>query len=320
MIEAMIEPLHYLLASGKELVCSLTSTLHNRTRLLSWLFSLGHFDFLFSSSLIVRLTRAGHILTVSAILEFSVKRNTRQANTFRDDWSSPLRIVALLAPLLPMSSREILLVWPDSVVGWRIFMIKRFPKSLCKLRSRLLAVTLALTLLCAAMPIARTRADNPPSPISKLSLALQQALNSNVSQVWQDPARQTVRALIQSNGPVTSSLTRAITSAGGLVVRQFSSINGILVDLPKNSLLTIAARSDVERMSADHLAQQSSSHLEVATGADRARTYGLDGSGVGIAILDSGIMASHSEFGNLGNLLGLSRVTAKTDIASSKVN
>jgi len=61
-------------------------------------------------------------------------------------------------------------------------------------------------------------------------------------------------------------------------------------------------------MSADHLSQQSASHLEVATGADRARTYGgLDGSGVGIAILDSGIMASHSEFGNLGNLLGLSR-------------
>jgi len=199
-------------------------------------------------------------------------------------------------------------------------MINLFPKAVCKLQSRLLAITLALALLCASIPIARTRADNPPTPISKLSLALQQALNSNVSLVWQDPSRQTVRALVQSNGPVTSSLKSAITSAGGLVVRQFSSINGLLVDLPKNSLLTIAARSDVERMSADHLAQQSSSHLEVATGADHARTYGLDGTGIGIAILDSGIMAGHSEFGPLGNLLGLSRVTAKTDIVASNTN
>jgi serine protease AprX len=200
-------------------------------------------------------------------------------------------------------------------------MIKRFPKTLCKRpRRRLLAATLTLALVCAAIPIGRTHADNP-APISKLSLALQQALNSNVSQVWQDTSRQTVRALVQSNGPVTSSLTRAITSAGGSVVRQFTSINGVLVDLPRNRLLTIAARSDVERISADHLAQQSSSHLEVATGADRARTYGnLDGTGVGIAILDSGIMAGHSEFGSLGNLLGLSRVTAKTDIVASNTN
>src|SRR5204863_6617597 len=132
--------------------------------------------------------------------------------------------------------------------------------------------------------------------------------------------RLTVRALIQTNGPVTNALKSAVTSAGGSIVRQFTSINGVLVDLPKNRLLTIAGRSDVERISADHLAQQSSSHLEVATGADRARTYGLDGSGVGIAILDSGIMAGHSEFGPLGNLLGLSRVTAKTDIVASNTN
>jgi len=74
-------------------------------------------------------------------------------------------------------------------------------------------------------------------------------------------------------------------------------------------------------MSADHLAQKSASHLEAATGADRVRaSSGLDGKGIGIAILDSGIMASHSEFGSLGNLLGLSRVTAKTDIAATNVN
>ena len=186
---------------------------------------------------------------------------------------------------------------------------------------------LTLTLLCAMMPTIPVRADLSSSQ-SKLSPALQQALTSNQSLVWLDPSKQTVRTLIQSYGPVSSALTKAIKAAGGTVVRQFTSINGLLVDLPKSQLLTIAARSDVEHLSADHLAQQTASHLEAATGADTVRTYnsvlqsftGLDGSGVGIAILDSGIMAGHSEFGSLGNLLGLSRVTAKTDIISSNAN
>jgi serine protease AprX len=194
---------------------------------------------------------------------------------------------------------------------------------------RTLALCLALVLIGTALPIARPRAQAaPPDPITKLSPSLQQVLDSDDLLVWSDPSRRTVRTLIQTIDPVSSGLLASVRSAGGSVVRQFSSIYGVLVELPKNNLLAIASRSDVERMSADHLAQQSASHLEVATGADQVRAYnsllqtynGLDGSGVGIAVLDSGIMASHSEFGNLGNLLGISRVTAKTDTVSSNTN
>src|SRR6185369_11909654 len=185
---------------------------------------------------------------------------------------------------------------------------------------KLLTLALTLVLVFGLLPLTRSQAV-VAAPISKLSRALQQALNTNVSTVWSDPSRQRLRVLIQSNGAFTSSLNTAIIAAGGIIVRQFASINGVLAYLPKNRVLTLAARPDVDRMSADHLAQMSSSHIEVATGADKVRTSsGLDGSGIGIAILDSGIMASHSEFGPLGNLLGLSRVTAKTDIASTNVN
>src|SRR5437868_1484475 len=190
-----------------------------------------------------------------------------------------------------------------------------------------LALCVMLALLSITLP--RSQAQVPMTagnPISKLSLALQQALTNNDAQVWADPLRQTVRTLIQTNGAVSLSLRSAIVAAGGTVVRQFTSIDGLLVDLPKNKLLDIAARTDVERMTADHLAQQSASHLEAATGADILRTYkpltgnftGLDGSGVGIAILDSGIMSTHSDF---SSLLGLAtRVTASTDIVSSNTN
>ncbi|MFL6214530.1 MAG: S8 family serine peptidase [Blastocatellia bacterium] len=207
-------------------------------------------------------------------------------------------------------------------------MIKLFPLALFSLRKArpLVALLMMLAVLGVTLPRSQARSLLTASPLDKLSLALQQALGNNDAAVWANPSRQTVRALIQSNGPVTSSLRQAITQAGGNVVRQFTSIDGLLVELPKSSLLDIATRDDVERLSADHLAQQSASHLEAATGADVLRTYkpltdsfsGLDGSGVGIAILDSGIMGTHGEF---VGLLGLvSRVTATTDIISGNTN
>src|ERR1044072_3423432 len=205
-------------------------------------------------------------------------------------------------------------------------MTKLFSRILSKGLSarKFFALCLTLALLSAMLPLTRSYAQS--NSINKLSLALQQVLGTNNLLVWSDPSRRTVRTLIQTNGPVSSALITAVIRAGGTVVRQFSSINGMLVELPKNQVLSIASRSDVERMTGDHLAQQSASHLEAATLADAVREYrpltrtfnGLDGSGVGIAILDSGIMSSHNNFDNALGLIP--RITASTDIVSSNLN
>src|ERR1044071_7010041 len=109
---------------------------------------------------------------------------------------------------------------------------------------RLLTFALTIALICAMLPLSSTQADTV-TPISKLSPALQRALTVSESLVWQNTGKQTVRALIQTNGAVSSALTKAIKTAGGSVVRQFTSINAVLAELPKSSLLTIAARTDV---------------------------------------------------------------------------
>ena len=191
---------------------------------------------------------------------------------------------------------------------------------------RLFTIFLVLVLISVTLPTAGTRAQSGQvPPESKVSPSLLQALGSNQLLVWSNPSRQTVRVLIQTVGPTPNSFTTAINQAGGSVVRRFTSINGVLAELPKNRVLSIAARNDVERISADHLAQQSASHLEAATTADAVRTYrsatrtfnGLDGSGIGIAVLDSGLMANHSDFKNAN---GASRVIASTDTVSSNTN
>ncbi len=193
---------------------------------------------------------------------------------------------------------------------------------------RLSALVIAFILATGALPFAGAKAQIEPATVSaqsKLSPALLAAITDNRLLVWANPSRRTVRVLVQTTGAISNSLTTAISQAGGSVVRRFSSINGLLAELPKDRVIQIASRGDVERMTADHLAQQSASHLEAATAADAVRSYrsstgtfnGLDGSGVGIAILDSGLMASHSDFHNSSRT---TRVAASTDIVSGNQN
>jgi len=61
--------------------------------------------------------------------------------------------------------------------------------------------------------------------LNKMSPALQQALTSNQSLVWLDPSKQTVRTLIQTYGPVSSTLTKAIKTAGGTVSLSLAQVN-----------------------------------------------------------------------------------------------
>ena len=189
--------------------------------------------------------------------------------------------------------------------------------------SRLTRLIVTVIVMSVAAPVPRLGAQ-PLSLTGKLSPALQQALIAPKELIWSNQAAQTLRVLIQTNGPVPAALITAITVQGGSVVRQFTSINGLLAEVPIDKLVSLAERDDVERITADHLAEQAASHLESATIADGLRTkqllgngfVGLDGSGVGIAVLDSGIMSGHSEFSGLLS----SRVVASTDIVSSNTN
>src|SRR4029434_1763891 len=81
-------------------------------------------------------------------------------------------------------------------------------------------------------------------------------------------------------------------------LRQF---NARIVDLPAKSVDELASRPDVDFISLDRQ-NYSFGHVTTTTGAEAARQTanpnqtGLDGSGVGIAILDSGIDVTHTSF------------------------
>jgi serine protease AprX len=102
----------------------------------------------------------------------------------------------------------------------------------------------------------------------------------------------------------SNALWNAIMSTGGSY-QGFNRVPVIAIKLPGFLANALAARPDVLHISLDrpiHL----TGHLETTTGTAEARNYGtpvtgpIDGSGIGIAILDSGIDSAHHSFGAPG--------------------
>ena len=129
-----------------------------------------------------------------------------------------------------------------------------------------------------------------------------------------------VKALIIANSDATSgdptlaALRAAVLANGGSVYFRYLSIGALSVMLPASQVSVIAARPDVQSISPNRPTMRTASTLEYTTGALAAgvRTtagrsyYGLDGAGVGLAVLDSGIAWNHDDMLGPNGLLGAS--------------
>ena len=102
-----------------------------------------------------------------------------------------------------------------------------------------------------------------------------------------------------SSDPDLVDLRSSVLAAGGSVYYRYLSVRALSVMLPASSLAQFAARSDVQSISPNRPTARTASSLELATGASTSRTGNgngvskLDGTGVGIAVLDSGIAWNH---------------------------
>src|SRR6185503_15476923 len=148
--------------------------------------------------------------------------------------------------------------------------------------------------------------------------------NGNAHWVQNGPGGATYSVIITANADAARSdrqlngIRRSVLAIGGSIQRKFNSINGLAAKVPAARLRELANRADVFRISPNRLVARAASLLEQETGADGVRggmgsIGGLDGSGVGIAILDSGIMSTHASM--LG-ANGATRVKAAVDFTA----
>jgi subtilisin family serine protease len=118
-----------------------------------------------------------------------------------------------------------------------------------------------------------------------------------------DKGQMLVKVLIvaASSDPDLVSLRADILARGGSVFYNYLSVRAVAAMIPSSALSALATRSDVVSISPNRAAQRQANLLQASSNAgDVLTTAGsgctLDGRGVGIAVLDSGIDFRHRNF------------------------
>ncbi|HJQ23908.1 MAG TPA: S8 family peptidase [Blastocatellia bacterium] len=117
------------------------------------------------------------------------------------------------------------------------------------------------------------------------------------------------------NGQAFSRFLTRIAQLGGTVSRRLNNDKHLAVQIPVAAAAALASDNAVKYVTLDKTTHVTG-HLETTSGAALARGLGttatgaINGSGVGIAILDSGIYAAHHSFLNSA---GASRIVASVD-------
>ncbi|HEX8421872.1 MAG TPA: S8 family serine peptidase, partial [Pyrinomonadaceae bacterium] len=135
-------------------------------------------------------------------------------------------------------------------------------------------------------------------------------------------AHARVPVIVQFNEGPQRTLDLLLSDAGGLVLKQFQKLNARVLKLPLRAAENLAARKEVRYVSLDRRIA-AAGHVSTTTGAEDVRvqtssallgllqtTTTLDGSNIGIAVLDSGIDANHVSFRDAN---GFTRISASRD-------
>src|ERR1051325_1466784 len=145
---------------------------------------------------------------------------------------------------------------------------------------------------------AGAKSDKPQH--NKIAPDLQESLSRHKSD-----RRDSINVIIQLDAPMSGDLNGFLNRNGVHLKQNFRHLDSLLVELPGGSLDELANFDEVAYVTPDREAQ-ADGHVSQTTGAAARRTtttslgtpITLEGSGIGIAILDSGVYASHKSFTN----------------------
>src|SRR5262249_41370027 len=109
------------------------------------------------------------------------------------------------------------------------------------------------------------------------------------------PPGESLDVIVQFTGPPSQADMTDLARSGGNLKRSLPNINGALIRLPRAALEGISHNPRVLYISPDRKLSGKLEFAEPTTGANIAYSYGWTGSGVGVAIIDSGIYPYHPD-------------------------
>jgi serine protease AprX len=154
------------------------------------------------------------------------------------------------------------------------------------MKRRSIATVLTLTLLF--LPLLTTVSKSappvrPPVRLGKISPALAATIATSNTDLL-------TPIIILTNGAPSFLLKTLITLLGGTITREFTLLNGLAAIVPLGSILKISLDLSVISVTPDRPMNPLMDVTSATVGADVAQqSYGLNGSGIGVAVIDSGI-------------------------------
>jgi serine protease AprX len=102
--------------------------------------------------------------------------------------------------------------------------------------------------------------------------------------------------VLAANSALLPSLIETIRQAGGQIGRSLPIVNGLVADVPSVFLPVLAASPSVQHVSLDRLIVGAMERTGATVGAPEVRQeLGYDGTGIGVAIVDSGVTPWHDD-------------------------
>ncbi len=157
------------------------------------------------------------------------------------------------------------------------------------------------SLLFLTLFVFQTRTHADSNPDARLERKVSKEI---LKKVAEGRGGDFVRVIIQPAIASDTSIDSTIEYSGGSNLRKFRNFAVRVATLPAQAAANLASRSDVAYVSLNRDVRPMG-HLSRTTGTDQTRSIGsgssLDGTGIGIAIIDSGIDTDHNSFLNKSN-------------------
>src|SRR3989449_1485918 len=144
-------------------------------------------------------------------------------------------------------------------------------------------------------------------------------LSKDLEALKNGPSGATVDVIIQFNQTPTDAHHQKVQDRGGALKTRLDVIKGAHYSVPVESLEALADDPDVAYISPDRQLNGSLDNTAAAVNAKVAWQSGWDGTGIGVAVIDSGI-TGHSDLYNTGGGGGKLRIVYSQDFVGGGTN